>query len=232
MVTTLVLRLQECEHEFVFLGISLKPIASLLRGFSAPIQLVVTPELNKEEMFLFTNDSDDFSRWDVGQFLGKMLLIDLIKGNLQDGDMVMASYINAIRQILLDAILDKEFIALLITLPTVEEVIDAMEDVDPDVVWRVHQGLLKKIAKELKQEFLTIVFSSRNQNDDVLNKLGTKGKGMRASKNAVLSYLAALGEEEMDMLLYEYEHASNLSKKLAALTAIFEYAQPTTRQRV
>lgn len=50
------------EEEFLFSDISEKPIASLLRGYSAPIRLD-TDLTDSDLFFLLAHDSDEFNRY-------------------------------------------------------------------------------------------------------------------------------------------------------------------------
>ena len=59
---TLILELKEASQEFVFTGITKKPVPSLLRNFSAPINLEFDYR-NEELAFLLAHDSDAFNRW-------------------------------------------------------------------------------------------------------------------------------------------------------------------------
>jgi aminopeptidase N len=62
---TLVLELKEASQEFVFTGITKNPVPSLLRNFSAPINLEF--DYRDEELaFLLAHDSDAFNRWEAG----------------------------------------------------------------------------------------------------------------------------------------------------------------------
>ena len=60
--------LSEMEQEFVFEDLTKKPIPSLLRHFSAPVDLFYG--YSDEELALISSrDSDEFNRWEAGQQL-------------------------------------------------------------------------------------------------------------------------------------------------------------------
>jgi aminopeptidase N len=69
-----VLLCDEQENEFVFSGVEAEPVASLLRGFSAPVKMAVEGQTDAQLVFLFANDSDPFVRWDAGQRLALKLM--------------------------------------------------------------------------------------------------------------------------------------------------------------
>lgn len=54
----------------------------------------------------------------------------------------------------------QEFIAKAVTLPGEGEIMDMMEVADPDAVHAVRSFIKKQLASELKEEFLSTVYSS------------------------------------------------------------------------
>src|SRR5215813_13526077 len=75
MVERGVLTLTRPAETFVFTGVPARPVASLNRGFSAPIRL--TANLTADDLrFLAAHDSDAFNRWQALQTLAVTLLID------------------------------------------------------------------------------------------------------------------------------------------------------------
>ena len=74
---TRVLELSEAEQTFRFIGVEQKPVVSLLRGFSAPVKLLIERD-NEELAFLMANEKDSFNRWDAGQSLFIQVMLSLI----------------------------------------------------------------------------------------------------------------------------------------------------------
>ncbi len=63
---------------FVFADVAARPVASLNRGFSAPVKL--TANLTADDLrFLAAHDGDPFNRWQALQTLASTLLIDNVK---------------------------------------------------------------------------------------------------------------------------------------------------------
>lgn len=63
MGSTAVLEFDSEEATFVFEKVAEKPVASILRGFSAPVRTVIEDQTDEELLFLFANDSDPFNRY-------------------------------------------------------------------------------------------------------------------------------------------------------------------------
>jgi len=72
--TSAVLLCDQAESAFVFSGVESEPVASLLRGFSAPVKMAVEGQTDAQLVFLFAHDSDPFVRWDAGQRLALKLM--------------------------------------------------------------------------------------------------------------------------------------------------------------
>ena len=72
--TTRVLELTEGEQTFRFSGLAVEPVVSILRDFSAPVELSF--EQSDEELaFLMANDTDPFNRWNAGQRLATKIML-------------------------------------------------------------------------------------------------------------------------------------------------------------
>ena len=110
-----VLELTEEEQSWTFHGICAAPMASVLRGFSAPMH-VKCARSHAALAFQFANDSDPFNRWDAGQTLfTDVLLAGARAGAAWTGlDSVV---IDAVRRLVLDDSVDGSFRALAMALP-------------------------------------------------------------------------------------------------------------------
>ena len=61
-VTEIVLEFDKEEETYVFEDISSNPVPSILRSFSAPVKMEVVGQTEEDLIFLFANDTDEFSR--------------------------------------------------------------------------------------------------------------------------------------------------------------------------
>ncbi|KAG4188721.1 hypothetical protein ERO13_A08G183600v2, partial [Gossypium hirsutum] len=192
-VLSTVLRVTKKEEEFVFSDIFVRPIPSLLRGYSAPICLEYDL-IDKDLFFLLAHDSDEFNRC---RFPTKQTLA------------LNPKFVQGLRSILCDTGLDKEFIAKAITLPGEGEIMDMMEVADPNAVHAVQTFIRKEIASQLKSEFLNTVKNNRSSDEFVFNH---PKMAQYALKNVALDI--------MELALHEYKAATNMTERFAALAAI------------
>lgn len=217
-VHTTVLRVTKKEEEFVFSDVPVKPVPSLLRGFSAPIRL--ESDLSDSDLFfLLAHDSDEFNRWEAGQILGRKLMLSLVADFQQNKPLQLnAQFVDGFKSILCNNNLDKEFIAKAITLPGEGEIMDMMDVADPDAVHAVRTFIKKELALQLKADFLRIVQENKSSEPYEFNH---PNMARRALKNISLAYLASLDDLECtELSLNEYRTATNLTDQFAALAAI------------
>ncbi|XP_020581024.1 puromycin-sensitive aminopeptidase isoform X2 [Phalaenopsis equestris] len=217
-VFTTVLRVTKKEEEFIFSDVFERPIPSLLRGYSAPIRL--DSDLTDSDLFfLLAHESDDFNRWEAGQILARKLMLRLVADFQQNKSLALnPKFVDGIKSILCDSNLDKEFISKAITLPGEGEIMDLMEVADPDAVHAVRSFIRKQLALQLKKEFLFTVEHNKSSEAFVFNH---ENMARRALKNTALIYLATLNDLELtDLLVHEYNTATNMTEQFAALMAI------------
>ena len=114
---TTVLELMNTEETFVFTDIPEQPVPSVLRGFSAPVK-VMLDLTDDERLFLMANDPDEFNRWDAGQQLAVKLILKLIR-DYQEGKTLTLdrSFIAAFKKTLESSMQDKSFQAFALALP-------------------------------------------------------------------------------------------------------------------
>ncbi|XP_057775841.1 puromycin-sensitive aminopeptidase-like isoform X2 [Salvia miltiorrhiza] len=215
---TTVLRVTKKEEEFVFNDVPERPVPSILRGYSAPVRM--DSDLTDTDLyFLLANDSDEFNRWEAGQVLARKLMLSLVSDYQQNKPLVLnQQFLNGVESILCDSSLDKEFIAMAITLPGEGEIMDMMEVADPDAVHAVRSFIRKQLASELKDKLLYTVKKNRSSEEYVFDH---HNLSRRALKNTALAYLGSLEDAEMtELALHEYRTATNLTEQFAALVAL------------
>jgi aminopeptidase N len=138
--------MQSCET-WVFKNISTsnvdkitKPIVSLLRGFSAPVTL--KNDINAQALrMLLAYDADPYNQYAAAQELYTRMIIAAYDQNVSTIEWTNDTT-QALRTVLLNPQLDKNLVAYLLTLPSLQALGDAVEEVDYD---RLH-ALREKYA--------------------------------------------------------------------------------------
>ncbi|GLC52687.1 hypothetical protein PLESTB_000657300 [Pleodorina starrii] len=239
--TTGVLRFEEAETSFVFEGVEVEPVPSLLRGFSAPVKMEVEGQTDEQLLFLLAHDSDPFNRWEAGQRLSKKLLLKLYAAAAAAGGAhnsqavaerctaaggVPEAMVSAFRSVLSDKDLDGSFKSMAVSLPTGNELLDALQGGDPPLLHHVRMYVVKQLALQLRPELETLVKS----NDDPAGEpyhFNAAACARRAIKNRCLAMLSSLEEPEItSMLLDRFKAATNMTDEIAALSCLVELAGP------
>ncbi len=221
---TRLLELREVEQCFEFVAVPERPVPSLLRGFSAPVQLHFAYS-DAELMFLMAHDSDGFNAWDAGQTLAQRVILEMVAARHRDqAPAVPAVLVEAFRQSLSRDIADPGLLAEVLTLPGESYLGDQMTQVDVAGIHAARQAVRRHIGDTL-QALLR----------DTIERQATPGPyrpdptdiGRRSLKNLLLGYLMASDTAAgAAPCLAQYRAADNMTDVIAALTLIADSDLP------
>eukprot|EP01026_Neomeris_dumetosa_P058504 TRINITY_DN544_c0_g1_i10.p1 TRINITY_DN544_c0_g1~~TRINITY_DN544_c0_g1_i10.p1 ORF type:complete len:500 (-),score=87.61 TRINITY_DN544_c0_g1_i10:236-1636(-) len=232
--TDTVLRCENEEDTFVFENVPEGSVPSLLRDFSAPVEMTVEGQTDEDLTFLLAHDTDEFNRWEAGQRLAQKLLLELyeegMKGPEESIDErltaiggVKKALVDAFRSIVVDPSLDGDYASMALTLPSVQEMVATLNEADPVVCHMVRDYVRKSLATSLKTEFQEMF----SRNEKVLE--GKKYSpdhsqaASRAAKNIALSYLAATDDPTYHAVcLNQFRNATNMTDSVAALRILVD----------
>jgi aminopeptidase N len=226
---TKLLLVTQQEETFVFDDMPQEPVPSLLRGFTAPINLHYDYS-DEDLLFLFLNDSDSFSRWEAGQRFYCRKLISLVTA-LQNGktmevdpglEMVFAKLLG------MDTKLDKSFLAQMLTLPSEEYLAEQMDEIDVDAIHGARKFLRQKLALSAKDTLLAIY---KANSDSTPYRYDPVLTGSRRLKNLCLSYLMELKDPQIwELGQQQFSQTDNMSDEMASLHAIVNSDSPHKKQ--
>lgn len=197
------------QASIVFSGLSTQPVVSLLRNFSAPVNLEFN-YTDEELAFLIQYETNGFNQWQATQTLLERILL-----NGHDTHI----YIQAIKNTLPDLVEQDPLLASrLFDVPS-EGYLGSRIDTDyePAKIQEQRNTLIEKLARELgefcKDTYLAL--------DPDLQKEFSQAMGVRALKNIMLSMMARQGDESAFELAYQqYEATGNMSERLGALRVL------------
>lgn len=193
-----------------------KPVLSLLRGFSAPINIKMT-ETDDDLAFMARFDSDQVNRWQSLNKLVTEALIKAVKNTAIDKPEMPENLVELFGILLDDENLEPAFRALCLQLPSEAEIARLIgENIDPDRIYNIRQAFIASLAKNLVTKFAAIY-----------EKMGHLGNyspdaaqaGKRSLKNIVLDYLS-VAENAPARAAEAYRHADNMSDRMAGLTIL------------
>ncbi|OWU84812.1 aminopeptidase N [Oceanicola sp. 22II-s10i] len=210
---TTVLELKEAEQTFTFTGLSARPVPSILRGFSAPVILDRETD-NAERAFLLANDTDPFCKWEAGRALARDVLVRMLDGAAPD-----PAYLGALEALLADESLDPAFVALVLALPSEDDIAQAQVDAgrvpDPQAIHDTRERLLDAMAAALEQ--------SLRHAYEVNQIPGTfqPDAGHAAARSLANTALMLISRRDGGKLAQQqFAAADNMTQQLAGLSAL------------
>ncbi|SHE52500.1 aminopeptidase N [Ruegeria intermedia] len=211
---TEVLELTEARQSFTFEGLAARPVASILRGFSAPV-ILEHDRPNAERAFLLAHDTDPFNRWEAGRTLAQDTLLRMITQDAAPD----AEYLDGLLAVLRDADLDPAYRALMLGLPTQSELAAALheqgETPDPMAIWRAVETLRQATAQHM-QDLLPRLHSEALVDGPYSPDADQAGK--RALGSAALALTTRLDGGAMAAEVYA--KADNMTLQLSALSCL------------
>jgi aminopeptidase N len=211
---------------FVLTGIEERPVPSLNRGFSAPVNLVANIG-DKDLRFLAVHDSDPFNRWQAINTLSTRVLVDsaaaIRRGDaaLDDPDLTAA-----VTAVLLDRTLEPAFVAQVISLPSEADIArEIASNVDPDAVLAARHALRRSLSGALFEGLARIYDTLAAVPEPFSTSADAAGR--RALKNACLDLLSASGDADaVARCMRQYQSANNMTDRMAALATLSYCAVP------
>jgi len=212
------LQLTQAQHRFVFEALNERPVISVLRGFSAPVKLVM--ERSPEELaFLLSHDHDTFNRWEAGQQLSGQIISALIV-DVQNGRSLHLNpvIVNAFKQVIAQPWDDLSYFSLLLSLPSETYLAEQMPIVDVVAIHKAREFVKYTLAEQLQQQFQALYL---NHHSDESGRFDAGAIGRRRIKNTCLNYLSALEDPAIKNWAHQqFKTAKNMTDQIAALTAM------------
>ncbi|CAK8718167.1 Aminopeptidase N [Candidatus Electrothrix laxa] len=211
------------EQQFCFTGVGEKPVLSMNRNFSAPINII--SDLGEEELaFLMANDSDPFNRWDAGQQLGlRYLLAGINDWHQGKGLTVSSLFHQAFERLLCDKETDPAFLASALILPSETWISQQLNIIEPEAVHLTRQSFRQQLSWQHRDNFYGN-YSTLGTKEPY--RYAAEEAARRALRNCCLTYLLVpeTGERTPDEILHigveQYRQADNMTDALAALRAV------------
>ena len=206
------LMLDQAEQTFTFNDVTSEPIVSLLRDFSAPVQLNYDYQ-DEDLAFLLTHETNGFNQWQVTQMLVNRILL---QGH--DADI----YLQALAQTLPKlASTDPMLAARLLDIPSAQELASAVHHhYDPILIKQQREGLYSQVAESLRDQWIALYEQLPLQPySDKPEALGA-----RALRNVVLDMALTAEVVSADKWAQQqYDAASCMTERLGALKAMVNH---------
>ncbi len=207
-----IVELHDAETTLTFKNIREMPVASLLRGFSAPV--IIERADNREDLAaLAAFDDDPFSRYEAMQNLALSALQEQIRSKTTALDpLLVQAFVKT-----MTSNMDSALVAEALLLPSEAYIGDQMSTVDVDAIHLVRQAFRAKLSTDLRQRWWDIYHAAAADS----HERTPAAKGARKLRNLALHYLMARDDHEATALCYlHYTDATNMTDRLAALSAL------------
>jgi aminopeptidase N len=228
LVPERVVTLEEGETRLSF-DLPERPVPSILRGFSAPVVLE-RESTDEERAFLLAHDPDPFNRWQAGRGFAVSIALRMLDGETEPP----AVWTDALGRVLADDTLDPAFRALCLEVPGNDEIAGEVAGrggaADPQAIHRVLTAMRARLGGDLG-EALTGTYAAMTTEGPYSPDAAHAAR--RALRNRCLALLmAAGGEAGAHAAEAQFDHADNMTDRLAALATLVHHDAPGARARL
>ncbi|PIB93240.1 aminopeptidase N [Caulobacter sp. FWC2] len=192
-----------------------RPILSALRGFSAPVNLS-TDARPADRYVLFAADPDLFNRWEAGQTLARDLILARAAGT--PDEVGEERYADALGRALVDDTAEPAFKALLLALPSEQDLALMSEPAEPAALHESRKTLRTRIAVHLGDLLRRL---HGEMQSDAEFSASAEAAGRRALRNACANMLSAdPSADNLSRLVGHYAVSGNMTDQIGALQAM------------
>jgi aminopeptidase N len=212
-----VMHVRKRRQQFRFKGIAERPIVSILRGFSAPVNVnIVQPRADL--YFLARHDGDLYSRWEALMRLYSDALVSATR-ELRGGKPVVfeTDIARAADDIAGDGRIEEAFRAQALTLPSETDLAREIGmNIDPDAVLAARNQMSTWLGKQCAGTFETLYEAVSG---DTAYRVDAASAGRRALRTVMLDLLAAASGSPA-AATRQFNSASNMTDRMGALIVL------------
>jgi len=204
---------------FTFENVGSRPVLSLLRDFSAPVNLSVGTR-DKEMLTIIRADTDLFNRWQTAQAFALKHIVGLATAIAQgQPPRVDPRFVAAVGEVADDDTLEHAYRAAFLALPSESDVALAIgENVDPDAIHQARNLVRAALGKSLRA-ILEGVYERSAPAEPY--SPDAESAGRRALRQSALSLLAA-GKSRFGIarVKEQAKTATNMTESIGALSIL------------
>ncbi|MBT1445667.1 aminopeptidase N [Shewanella sp. JM162201] len=202
-----VLDVKLAEQRFEFTGFDAKPVASLLQDFSAPVKLEY--DFGTSQLItLMRHASSEVARWEASvNLISRAIWANHDALGAGEAMVLDGRVADAFRATLLDEELDPALAARIISIPSINALIEQVASVSFDHLVHARHYVLEELAANLEDELLS----------KYRELVGIDSPEARALKNACLAMLCRAGLCPEALVQSQFEQSLNMTDSLAAL---------------
>lgn len=216
-----VFEIEKRKQKIVFHGVKERPVLSFNRSFSAPVE-VHYRHTDKELIFLASNDTDEFNRWQAMRTIATRQILSAMRAMARKTKPKWnTAFLQAARDIALDDSLEPAFRAMALTMPSESDLARTIgKNIDPDLVYGARRALLAALG-----EHLTAVrkIVSKSLVPAASYSPSAEESGKRNLLNLLLAYELYGNEEKAEReLVKQFKTADNMNQREFAFRLILQ----------
>jgi aminopeptidase N len=221
--STRLLLLDALETTYTFSNVPEEPVASVLRGFSAPVRLE-SDSSDGGLLLRMAKDRDPYCRWEASQTLAQRRIGSvLLQLERAEPPRLDAAFADAFGRALASNA-DPDLLSLSLTLPSESLIGDRLEQLDPAKVHEARSFIERSLAV-LHRDLLRACYDALS--DSGPYTLSPEAMGRRSLRNMCLRYLMASGDEaHVALARAQFDEASNMTDMIAALACLVNVEGP------
>jgi len=210
------------DQKLIFSNVKTKPVLSVNRFFSAPVK--VHHKLHENDLItILSTDTDQFNRYQASQILAERMINSWVKSDNKsvEENIVSPTYLNALKELLLDPKLDKSVKSYCLILPIINSIAQNHNPINFSKIQKCIDHLQLETAKYLESIILSEFQSATLSDNYVFNK---EEVSKRIYRNILLRYLCSLNKNEYFELTYkQFQNATNMNDKYFSMELLSHF---------
>jgi len=217
-----IIRLNKRNHKLLFENVTERPVVSLNRNFTAPIEINYR-QSDADLAFLAANDSDNFGRWQAYQTYATRILIAATK-SAQAGKKVIIDerFIEISKEILMDQTLEPAFRASVLSIPGTGEITQIIgKNVNPDAIAKAVHATCSAMGKAFENARSAALKTLSTQ--DAFSPDATSA-GKRSLTSVIMNYaVISKSPSALKEIVTRYKKSDNMTDRYNTLRTIVHH---------
>jgi aminopeptidase N len=211
---------------FRFVDVPVRPVASLLRGYSAPVRLRWDADA-ADLAVLIRHDDDGFNRWFAADALSRRLFAQALAHGAPDARQ-LGVWTRSLGQALGDRALDPALIAEMLSVADAGSLAEGLVDVDPEAVHLARARVETALARALAEPLLARYTELSGAAD--ADAIEPAAQARRRLRNACLAAVCRADPAHLPLAAEQFARARNLTDRLGALSVLLSAQAPGAAQ--
>ena len=221
-----IFELNETEATVTFTDVPERPVLSVNRNFSVPVNLAYEPPA-ADLLIAMAHDSDPFNRWQAGQSAATALMIDMLRNKEGEDGPDIGPFVGAFESALCDEESEPAFRAEVGRLPSETDLAREIgHNVDTDAIHRIRTTLRRELGRRLADS-LDRLIDRHHPRGAYSPDAGDAGR--RALSNVALDLRCSAGHDAARAFQH-YESANNMTDRMAGLSILKDFDVPEREQ--